>query len=89
MVNDTNGEAAAVVYKRINGEDLPFYISHPQIDSKGSELLTPKAIVALWFQANGETGTMVSVNKGDLSTFDFSGQDKVELKWNGAHFVVA
>lgn len=89
MVNDTAGEAAAVLYTRINGQDLPFYISNPSIDPKGSQVLTNKMIVALWIQADAETGTMVSVNKGDLSTFDLSSHDTLNLKLKGSHFVVA
>lgn len=49
--------------------------------------MSPKSIVALWFQKNAETGTMVSVIKGDLSIFDFSARDGIDLRWDGAHFV--
>lgn len=87
MVNETSRGAGAVLFRRINGQYMPFYVSNPPIESNGSELLTPKLRVALWFQANAETGAMVSLNKADLSTFDFSGRNQVNLKCNGGQFV--
>ncbi|KAH7174027.1 uncharacterized protein B0J16DRAFT_406446 [Fusarium flagelliforme] len=88
MVNDTDREAAAVVFKRIDGEYLPIYVSHPPIDPQGNELLTPSETVALWFQPWGESGSMVSVNKRDISTFDLSHQYELKVKFNGSKFTV-
>ncbi|CAG7555156.1 unnamed protein product [Fusarium equiseti] len=88
MVNDTDGEAAAVVFKRIDGKHLPIYVSHPPIDSQGNELLTPSDTVALWFQPWGKTGSMVSVNKRDISTFDLQHQYELKLKFDGSKFIV-
>lgn len=87
MVNDTEGLASAVIYKVIDGVDKPFYISASPIDPQGNEVMTPKASVALWFQKDAETGTMVSVNVSDVSEFKFSNRDSIELYWDGKHFV--
>jgi len=89
MVNNTAGEAAAVLYTCINGQDLPFYVSNPPIEAKGSQLLTDKTIVALWIQGNAETGTMVSVDNGDMSTFDLSDRIMTNVECNGGQFVIA
>ncbi|RFN48926.1 hypothetical protein FIE12Z_6773 [Fusarium flagelliforme] len=87
MVNNTDGKAAAVVFKRIDGRYQTCYVSNRPIYPKDSELLTPSETVALWFQTDGETGTMMSV-ESDLSTFDLSCQHELKLKWNGEDFVV-
>jgi hypothetical protein len=89
MVNDTYDAAGAPVFMPINGQELPIYISDPIISSREIQLLTPQTIVALWLQANGEAGTMVLTNEGDLSTFDFSIRSSVNLKYDGGKFVVA
>ena len=89
MVNESSRGASAVLFRRINGQYTPFYVSNPPIDSNGSEVLTPKLRVALWFQANADTGAMVSINQADLSIFDFSGRNQVNLKCNDGQFVAA
>nr|RBQ96888.1 hypothetical protein FVER53263_04437 [Fusarium verticillioides] len=86
FVNQTTG-ASAVVYKIINGKSLPFFISPYPIDTGATEVMTPKSTVALWFQQNVETGTMVAVVKDQLSTFDFSDKSSLDLIWNGSQFV--
>ncbi|SPJ70605.1 uncharacterized protein FTOL_00333 [Fusarium torulosum] len=87
FVNKTTGVASAVIYKRINGQDLPFYISTSPVDSDGNEVMTPKSVVALWFQKDAETGTMTSVNKSDVSIFDFANRSSINLKWDNCHFI--
>ncbi|KAJ4007450.1 hypothetical protein NW766_010136 [Fusarium irregulare] len=89
MVDESSRGASAVLFRRINGQYMPFYVSNPPIESNGSEVLTPKLRVALWLQANAETGAMVSLNRADLSTFDFSGRNQVDLKCNDGQFVAA
>ncbi|KAG9500795.1 hypothetical protein J7337_006475 [Fusarium musae] len=86
FVNQTTG-ASAVVYKIINGKSLPFFISPYPIDTGATEVMTPQSTVALWFQQNVETGTMVAVVKDELSTFDFSDKSSLDLIWNGSQFV--
>ncbi|RGP64260.1 hypothetical protein FSPOR_8080 [Fusarium sporotrichioides] len=86
FINQTSG-ASAVIYKIINGKSLPFFISPNPLDPGATEVMTPKATVALWFQQNVETGTMVSVVKDELSTFDFSDKSSLQLMWNGSQFV--
>ena len=87
MVNNTAGEAAAVIYTRINGQELPFYVSNPPIEPKGSQLLIEREFVALWLQRNAETGNMVSADNEEMSPIDVSGRTAVNVTCDGGHFV--
>lgn len=86
--NKTASEASAVIYKPINGEPTPFYISSSPVFSQGSETLTPRLFVALWFQKNATTKTMISLNSSSVSEFDFTGRNSLKAKWDGSRIVV-
>ncbi|KAF5587508.1 hypothetical protein FPANT_6853 [Fusarium pseudoanthophilum] len=86
FVNQTS-RASAVIFKIINGKSQPFFISANPIPKDATEVMTPKSTVALWFQQNVETGTMVFVNTDELSTFDFHDKSSLDLTWNGSQFV--
>ncbi|XP_014550946.1 hypothetical protein COCVIDRAFT_68545, partial [Bipolaris victoriae FI3] len=71
FVNQTDKRASAVIYKLIQGKPTPFYISQSPVFSQGNEVLTPKLKVALWFDKNVETGTMVSHISSKITAIDF------------------
>jgi hypothetical protein len=87
FVNNTNQPASCVVSKVIQGRPTPFYISQSPVFSMGSENLTPKLKVALWFQKDAETGTMFSKNSTKVTEIDFTNQSTWDGKWNGSTFV--
>ncbi|KAI0503265.1 hypothetical protein F5B22DRAFT_662200 [Xylaria bambusicola] len=87
MVNLTSGRASAVVYKKVNGKATPFYISSVAIEPQGSEMMSPKANVSLWFEKNVDTGTMVSKNSGNASVFDFRGVSSKTVHYDSGRFV--
>ncbi|KAI1177745.1 hypothetical protein F4777DRAFT_596385 [Nemania sp. FL0916] len=87
LINQTANVCSAVIYKVIDGQDKPFYISVDPIDPRGgNEVMAPRSTVALWFEKNAETGTMVSKNRSDISAFDFANTSGMNLVWNGSHF---
>jgi hypothetical protein len=85
--NQTSVNASCVIFKLIKGKPTPFYISQSPVYSKGSETLTPKLTVALWMEKDAETGTMISINKGQVADFDMGNTDSIEVKWNNGKFV--
>ncbi|OAA34537.1 hypothetical protein NOR_08403 [Metarhizium rileyi] len=87
FANNTDGEASAVIYKPINGQPAPFYVSQSPVFSKGTETLTPKLFVALWFQKNATTKTMISLSSSQISEFNFTGRSSLNAHWDGARFV--
>ncbi|EWZ43428.1 hypothetical protein BFJ70_g12660 [Fusarium oxysporum] len=82
FINQTNG-AAAVVYKRINGKFAPIYFSAAAPLPKGTEDLTPVEKVAVWFQANTETATMISEFVSEPKQVDMTGKTEALLDYNG------
>ncbi|KAJ4028927.1 hypothetical protein NW761_014255 [Fusarium oxysporum] len=82
FINQTNG-AAAVVYKRINGKFAPIYFSAAAPLPKGTEDLTPVEKVAVWFQANTETATMISEFVGEPKEVNMTGKTEALLDYNG------
>ncbi|KAK5634280.1 hypothetical protein RRF57_009994 [Xylaria bambusicola] len=87
MVNKTTGRASAVVYKKVNGKPTAFYISAVAIEPQGSEMLSPKSNISLWFEKSVETGTMVSKNSGNASVFDFRGVNSKTVHYDSGRFV--
>jgi hypothetical protein len=61
FINQTDG-AAAVVYKQAGAEQTwtPIYISEKAPLPAGTEGLTPKIFVTVWFSASAQTGSMIS-----------------------------
>lgn len=88
--NSTSGQASAVVLKQVNGMMSPFYISSaPVLKNGGTETMTPKNTVALWFEKDTETGTMISKSLGEYSSFDMTGRTTLALTYDGSVFVSA
>ena len=65
--------ASCVVYKKINGQAAPIYLSAAGPLPPGKEVLTPKTTMGVWFQAASDTGTMISEFDTDLLTVDYTG----------------
>ncbi|KAI0967057.1 hypothetical protein F4678DRAFT_258134 [Xylaria arbuscula] len=86
MVNQTTDRASAIVFKIVDGEPAPFYISAVPIQPGSSELITPKSTVNLWFEKYAETGTMVSKNPTNSSVFDFRGVTAKTLHYDECEF---
>jgi hypothetical protein len=38
-------------------------------------------------EKDAETGTMISINKGQVADFDMGNTDSIEVKWNNGKFV--
>ncbi|CVL11697.1 hypothetical protein FPRO06_13006 [Fusarium proliferatum] len=82
FINQTNG-AAAVVYKKVNGKFAPIYFSASAPLPKGTEDLTPVEKVAVWFQANTQTATMISEFNGEPKEVDMTGKTEAALEYDG------
>ena len=52
--------ASAVVYKWLNNDWSPIYISQAAPLGPGTETLIPKVVCAIWFSVAAETSSMVS-----------------------------
>jgi hypothetical protein len=53
-------QASCVIYQSVNGSFQPVYISPLGPLLPGKDTLTPVLKVAVWFQQNATTGTMIS-----------------------------
>lgn len=89
FVNKTDKEVSAVVFKLVNGAPTPFYISGTPIFSLGNETMTPKFTVALWFEKDAETGTMVSRDSSAVTEIDMANRNSFNGIWTGSKFIAA
>ncbi|RSL54736.1 hypothetical protein CEP53_007358 [Fusarium sp. AF-6] len=81
FINETNG-AAAILFKKINGEKVPIYIS---ANAPGStEDIEPLGRVAVWFQSETETSMMISELPGAYRELEMSFMTEATLQYTGS-----
>ncbi|RSL96322.1 hypothetical protein CEP52_011545 [Fusarium oligoseptatum] len=81
FINETNG-AAAILFKKINGEKVPIYIS---ANAPGStEDIEPLGRVAVWFQIEAETSMMISELPGAYRELEMSFMTEATLQYTGS-----
>ncbi|KAJ4319548.1 hypothetical protein N0V84_006278 [Fusarium piperis] len=78
------GSAAAIIYKRINGQNAPIYISAMAPLPPGTEDITPLSRVAVWFQRDVETSVMVSELHGASREMEMSWMTEANLEYTGS-----
>ncbi|RSL63053.1 hypothetical protein CEP54_005377 [Fusarium duplospermum] len=83
FVNKTNS-AAAILFKKINGENTPIYISANAPLPTGTEDIEPLSRVAVWFQSEAETSTMISELPGAYRELEMSFMTEATLEYTGS-----
>ncbi|KAI8666242.1 hypothetical protein NCS57_00848500 [Fusarium keratoplasticum] len=83
FVNETRG-AAAILYKKINGQHAPIYISAMAPLPQGTEDITPLSRVAVWFQSEAETSMMISNLPRGSREMEMSFMTEVTLEYTGS-----
>ncbi|EEU39377.1 uncharacterized protein NECHADRAFT_81493 [Fusarium vanettenii 77-13-4] len=83
FVNRT-GAAAAVLFKRINGQNAPIYISANAPLPPGTEDITPLSRVAVWFQNEAQTSMMISNLPGGSREMEMSFMTEATLEYTGS-----
>ncbi|KAH7252705.1 hypothetical protein BKA59DRAFT_168397 [Fusarium tricinctum] len=80
--NNQADRASAIVYRNINGSRAPIYFSSQQLPRGAIQEIRPINKVAVWFQRDGQTGTMID-GPGDLSIeIDMSGRTSARVVFN-------
>ena len=74
--------ASAVVYKIVNGNKTPVYISAAGPLPPGTEDLTPRPKCRLWFSAKHDTRAMISKFAGEPCDIDLTGKTLEEVWYN-------
>ena len=80
FVNEARG-AGAVVYKQVNGRNVPFYVSVDAPLPPGSEELTPIPKCAVWLQRGAQSETLIRGFQGNSQIIDFSGRNNARVKY--------
>ncbi|KAM6525282.1 hypothetical protein FALCPG4_010840 [Fusarium falciforme] len=83
FVNETRG-AAAILYKKINGQHAPIYISAMAPLPQGTEDITPLSRVAVWFQNEAQTSMMISNLPGGSREMEMSFLTEATLEYTGS-----
>ncbi|KAI8667003.1 hypothetical protein NCS56_00835300 [Fusarium sp. Ph1] len=83
FVNKTSA-AAAVLFKRINGQNAPIYISAMAPLPPGVEDITPLSRVAVWFQNEAQTSMMISNLPGGSREMEMSFLTEATLEYTGS-----
>jgi hypothetical protein len=80
--NNEAREAAAVLFKSVNGRPAPIYINRNVPLPRGSEKLVPRRTVAVWFAKRweGETGTLIEGFGGPSIVVDMSNNQSRKAK---------
>ncbi|KAI6772956.1 hypothetical protein HG530_003914 [Fusarium avenaceum] len=77
--NNEASQASVIVYRTINGSKAPIYISSNKLRPGSSQEIKLSNRVAVWYQHDGQTGTMID-GPGQLATqFDMSGRTQATL----------
>ncbi|KAL2682949.1 hypothetical protein Neosp_007410 [[Neocosmospora] mangrovei] len=76
--------AAAVLFKRINGQNAPIYISANAPLPPGAEDITPLSRVAVWFQNEAQTSMMISNLPPNSREMEMSFMTEATLQYTGS-----
>lgn len=76
-------EAAAVLYRKIEGDFKAVYYSHSGPLAKGStEIMTPKNKVYVWFSDYYEDQTMIDETIGSIKEIDMTGKKTASVAFS-------
>lgn len=75
-------EASAVVYKQVNGNITPIYISAAGPLPPGHEDLEPKTACRIWFANDVDTATMISDFQSNYLEIDMTGTSSAECQYD-------
>ncbi|KAI8717509.1 hypothetical protein NCS52_00827000 [Fusarium sp. LHS14.1] len=76
--------AAAVLFKKINGQNAPIYISANAPLPPGTEDITPLSRVAVWFQNEAQTSMMISNLPPNSREMEMSFMTEATLQYTGS-----
>ncbi|AEA43987.1 hypothetical protein [Fluviicola taffensis] len=68
-------------------EALPIYVSEKQI-IKGTNDLTPKESVLVWFEQNIETSTMFSTSRSNAVELDLTGTNQISVNYSEGEWII-
>jgi hypothetical protein len=80
--NNQADRASAIVYRTINGSRAPIYFSSHQLPQGSSQEIKPVNRVAVWFQRDGKTGTMIDGPGQQSIEIDMSGRTNATVVFN-------
>lgn len=75
-------DASCVLYKKINGNFTPIYLSAAGPLPPGIENMIPKVKAKVWFANSIETATMISSFETTSMTIDFTGKTKEKVAFD-------
>ncbi|KAH7213294.1 uncharacterized protein BKA55DRAFT_697800 [Fusarium redolens] len=80
--NNKADRASPIVYRTINGSRAPIYFGSMQLPRGSSQEIKPNNRVTVWFQRDGETGTMIDGIDGQNIEIDMSGRTNATVVFN-------
>ncbi|KAJ4256817.1 hypothetical protein NW762_008913 [Fusarium torreyae] len=80
--NNQADRASPIVYRTINGRKTPIYFGSMQLPRGGSQEIKPNNKVAVWFQRDGQSGTMIDGIHGQSIEIDMSGRTDATVVFN-------
>ncbi|KAG5787671.1 hypothetical protein H9Q69_013255 [Fusarium xylarioides] len=79
--NQTDG-ASPILYRTINGSRDPIYVGSMQIPRGASQEIKPNNKVKVWFQRDGQRGTMIDEIHEQSIEIDMSGRTSATVVFN-------
>lgn len=83
FVNEASA-AAAIVYKKIGGQNAPVHISSMAPLPPGTENITPLSRVAVWFQSDVQASVMISDFRGTCREVEMSWMTEATLEYTAS-----
>jgi hypothetical protein len=77
--NNQADRASPIVYRTIGGSKAPIYVGSEQLPQGSSQEIQPTNRVAVWFQQQGESGTMMDGIRGQNFQIDMSGKNSATV----------
>ncbi|EXK87565.1 hypothetical protein FOQG_08906 [Fusarium oxysporum f. sp. raphani 54005] len=80
--NNQADRASPIVYRTINGSRAPIYVGSMQLPRGASQEIKPNNRIRVWFQRDGQSGTMIDGIHDQSIEIDMSGRASAAVVFN-------